>query len=140
MEQIITKDMWVKDGDLWYVHIKTPFECTPDTETILEIEDSQDYIDEHKDVFEALNNGETKDNEVIISCDIEPNCDIKVSVKTLEEAGGRIMYDKDGNPEYIPDKSFDMFSAMSMLGGMPSINPEIDNQVIDAEVKEKTEC
>jgi len=112
---LVDKDSWeLADDNLWYAHIPTKFDCSDADDTIMELADDDDYIEQHARVFESLQNGKTGNNEVIIACSVKPDCDIKVVVKTLDEAGGKIMYDSEGNPEYIPDTP-DLSSIMTAL-------------------------
>jgi len=116
---VITPDHWMKETDgKWYTHI--PFECEENEDTLIEFIDSDEYIQEHKVDFDALNSGYTKKNVCIISADHKPTCNISIQVKKAADEPGRIMYNlkPDGTfeAEWVPDKSNE-FDILSLLGG-----------------------
>lgn len=129
METVITPDMWEqKEDGLWYVSID--FECDPELDTVMEFTDDSSYMEEHKEDFDLLNNGESDGKKCTISADRQPSCDMKIHIKTVEEAGGRVVYDKKGNPEYLPPEQ-PSFNFGSMFGDMafPPMTNENGNQI-----------
>lgn len=125
--RIITPDHWMKESDgKWYTHI--PFECEEDEDTLIEFVDSNDYIQEHKEDFDALNSGYTKKNVCIISADHKPTCNISIQVKKASEENGRIMYNlkPDGifEAEWVPNQSS---SFMDLLGGLNLTNNQFND-------------
>lgn len=101
----------------------------------MEFIDDNDYIQDHQDDFNALNNGTTENNMCTISADIKPSCLMQVQIKTLEEAGGEILYDKNGIPKYIPPERSG-FDLMGMINGLGGLGGNIDpSKIIDAEGK-----
>lgn len=134
--RVITPDHWMKETDgKWYTHI--PFECEENEDTLIEFIDSDEYIQEHKVDFDALNSGYTKKNVCIISADHKPTCNISIQVKKTADEPGRIMYNlkPDGTfeAEWVPDKSGG-FDISSLLGGFTGMElSESDaNKVKDA--------
>ena len=125
--RIITPDHWMKESDgKWYTHI--PFECEEDEDTLIEFIDSDEYIQEHKEDFDALNSGYTKKNVCIISADHKPTCDISIQVKKVSEENGRIMYNlkPDGTfeAEWVPNQSTNI---MDLLGGFNLTNDQFND-------------
>ena len=128
--RIITPDHWMKESDgKWYTHI--PFECEEDEDTLIEFVDSNDYTQEHKDDFDALNSGYTKKNVCIISADHKPACNISIQVKKVSEENGYIIYNlkTDGTfeAEWVPNQSN---SFMDLLGGFNLTNDQF-NEISD---------
>ena len=124
--RIITPDHWMKESDgKWYTHI--PFECEEDEDTLIEFVDSNDYIQKHKEDFDALNSGYTKKNVCIISADHKPMCNISIHVKKASEENGRIMYNlkPDGTfeAEWVPNQSN---SFIDLLGGFNLTNDQFN--------------
>ena len=125
--RIITPDHWMKESDgKWYTHI--PFECEEDEDTLIEFVDSEEYIQEHKEDFDALNSGYTKKNVCIISADHKPTCDISIQVKKASEENGRIMYNLklDGKfeAELVPNQSTNI---IYLLGGLNLTNDQFND-------------
>lgn len=125
--RIITPDHWMKESDgKWYTHI--PFECEEDEDTLIEFVDSEDYIQKHKEDFDALNSGYTKKNVCIISADHKPTCNISIQVKKASEENGRIMYSlkPDGTfeAEWVSNQSSNI---MDLLGGLNLTNDQFND-------------
>ena len=97
--RIITPDHWMKESD--------GNECEEDEDTLIEFVDSNDYIQKHKEDFDALNSGYTKKNVCIISADHKPMCNISIHVKKASEENGYIIYNlkTDGTfeAEWVPN-------------------------------------
>lgn len=134
--RVIMPEHWQKEIDgLWYVHI--PFEAKG-KDVLLEFVDSDDYIQEHKADFDALNSGFTTDTECTITADHCPSCNMSVQIKFCDEEDGEIVYkpDEHGNfkPEWRSNSSgFGGFGALAgLMGGGMNFDP---SQIIDAEGK-----
>lgn len=124
--RIIYPNDWELHSDgKWYVNI--PFECPDDMDTIMEFVDPDEYIKDHKKDFDSLNNGVTENNTCTISADHKPSCNMQIRIQTIDQAGGRIMYDKNGNPEYIPPSN----NFMSMFGGF-NLGNNLPPDIIDS--------
>ena len=74
---------------------------------MIEFVDSNEYIQEHKEDFDALNSGYTKKNVCIISANHKPTCNISIHVKKASEENGYIIYNlkTDGTfeAEWVPN-------------------------------------
>ena len=134
--RVITPDHWMKENDgKYYTHI--PFQCDENEDTLIEFVDSDEYIQQHKEDFDALNSGYTQKNVCIISADHKPSCNMSIQIKRAAEEDGRVMYsmDKDGHftAEWVPNNKPDSLAALFGAFSGAGINPnEVDtNQVLD---------
>lgn len=132
-----------RDG-LWYITV--PFECDENEDVVMTFLDSNDYVQEHKKDFDALNNGFTRKNECIITSDIKPSCDMLVEIQKAKLMKGEIIYHKDPEtgeflPEWKPEESGFGGFPFGMLGGMglPTDIEDMAKSAIDAEVNKKEE-
>lgn len=129
--RIIQPEHWNQEVDgLWYVHI--PFEAKG-KDTLMEFVDADEYIQEHKEDFDALNSGFTTDTECTITADHRPSCPMSVQIKFCDEEDGEIVYKPDGNGNFKPEwrsnsSGFGGFGALAgLMGG--GFNP---TDIIDA--------
>lgn len=103
---------------MWYVHI--PFKANSE-DTLLEFVDPEDYIQEHKEDFDALNSGFTTDTECTITADHKPSCDMAVQIKFCKNENGEIVYKPNEKGQFIPEwrSNNSPFGALAgMMGGM----------------------
>lgn len=132
-----------RDG-LWYITV--PFECEENEDVVMTFLDSDDYIQEHKKEFDALNNGFTRKNECVITSDIKPTCDMLVEVQKAKLMKGEIIYHKNPEtgefmPEWKPEETGGFGFPFGMLGGMgmPAGTEEMIQNAIDVETNKVEE-
>ena len=104
----IKKEQWTFEprDNKWYAII--PFECEEKDDVIMNFMDSDEYVLEHKEDFDALNNGFTRKNECVITCDHKPKCDMLIEINKATMLRGEIIYHKNPEtgqflPEWRPD-------------------------------------
>lgn len=133
MEHVIKPDDWKQAEDKQF-YVEIPFECDPEMDTVMQFIDTASYMEEHKEDFDLLNNGESDGKVCRISADKQPKCEMRVEIKTVEEAGGRVVYDKYGNPEYLPPEN-NMVDFMGLLDDANvNMTDLIPQDVVDAQV------
>lgn len=141
--RVIKPEHWMQEFDgVWYVHI--PFDTKGSKDVLMEFVDPDDYIQEHKVDFDALNSGTTTDTECIITADHRPNCDMSVQLKFCEDEDGEIVYKPNDKGQFIPEwrsnKSGFGF-PFGMLGGMGMPQDIIDaaSKTIESETPQADE-
>ena len=135
--RVIKPEHWSQEVDgLWYVHI--PFEAHGE-DTLMEFVDPDEYVQAHKEDFDALNSGFTTDKECTITADHKPSCDMSVQIKFCKDEDGEIVYKPNEKGEFKPEwrsnpkSSFGALAGlMGGLGGTPNFDP---SQIIDAKGK-----
>ena len=114
--RVIKPEHWTQEVDgTWYAHI--PFECDEDDDTLIDFADTQEYIDKHKNDFDALRSGFTKKNTCVILADHKPTCDIQVSIKKASEEEGRIVYTLNPDGTFEPEWLSNIPSGLEALFG-----------------------
>ena len=96
----IDSNVWIYDDGKWTVNI--PFNCIENEDVVLTYVDSEEYINEHKDMYANIKGGNTYNGKCELVTTSEPSCDITVAIEKLHEVGGTVFYSEDGNPQYIP--------------------------------------
>ena len=98
---VIKPEHWTKETDgVWYTHI--PFDAKGE-DTLIKFTSSEEYIQEHKEDFDALISGYTTDNECVIKSDHCPNCDIEIQISFCKDEDGEIIYKQDENGNFKPE-------------------------------------
>lgn len=88
---------WVQESEgNWVVSIKTNFTAEDDLK--ISFIDSEEYIKEHKYVYDYIIDGYTLDGLCIIRANNRPNCPIKILLELLDK-------DEDENKDDIRNES-----------------------------------
>lgn len=98
----IHPDDWTRERDgVWYVNI--PFDCTEKDDVIVDIADSEEYVNKHKRDFDCLSNGITSKNNCTLTAKRQPKCDMTITLTKLMYIQGKLVYDHDVETgEYKP--------------------------------------
>lgn len=129
--KVIEPIHWMQEVDgLWYTHI--PFEANNE-DILLEFVDPDDYIQEHKEDFNALNSGFTTDTECIITADHRPSCNIAVQIKFCKDENGEIIYKPDNKGNFVPEWR----SNAPVFGGLRAFAETFANNMVEQECKDE---